>query len=1094
MVDIGCSHTSEPKVSTIILNYNGRGLLGACISSLLDSDFPEERLEVIVVDNGSTDGSVEFIKSEWPNVVLIENQINLGFSKAANLGAAYATGEYIAFLNNDMRVDKKWLSVLVNIACAGKGFACVGSTVLNWDGTRVDFIGRPDDAFCLAYTPLSSSQSAPPTSGTYFRALFVSGGAVLIRRDVFQELGGFDPDFFLYQEDVDLGWRLWLRGYECAISTESLVYHKGGATSSKLPPEYIQSLSQRNTLFSVFKNLEAKTLLEVLPRLLYSFLERGRWVPAARLSLWTAIRGFQSCVISLIEKRNQVQRTRVKTDLDLFELLGNPFDSLFRESSYEIVRKDAVEPGWHTDFDPDDAESVRNAIIESLNQAHLLYESHLTTEVSDYQKQIERLSDSIEDLKAQREENDAARQKLASELEKTEVELKRIRLSLGWRLLSRYGRIKYRYLLPAYRLAGSIRARLRKADKKSPRFKELSRSDCYDIICLPIIDWDFRFQRPQQLLKQFALDGHRVFYICTRFDPSGATALAKELEKSVYDVRLPGPAHVNCYREEIGQRLLDHFVTSLEHFRDEYGLEEAICLVQLPFWAPLALELRRRWGWRIVYDCMDEHAGFSTTNSTMLNHEGALIAGSDLVLATSRALYKKACDRARRTILLPNAADFEHFSSRSADQPLSDMPTPIVGYYGAISEWFDVEMIRNAAVARPDWQFVLIGDTFGANLSSLKSLANIHLMGERPYASLPGYLHQFDVACIPFLRNRLTEATNPVKFYEYLSAGKPVVATDLPELEPYADYFYPVRSSADFVPQVEAALKEDSPARIQTRMEFARNNTWRQRHETLKSSIRELYPKATIIIVSFKNLNYLRMCLASIWDKTLYPNFEVIVVDNGAQPDIVEYLQNCAREEPRLTIILNGKNLGFACANNIGIRAANNSEYVVLLNDDTVVTRGWLGKLIRHLEDDSVGLIGPVTNWAGNEAKINVGYQTIKEMDEFALRYTREHSGKSFEIRMLAMYCIGMRKLLLDEIGLLDEQFGIGLFEDDDFSIRVQQAGYKLICAEDIFIHHWGRASFGKIDQGSYNQLFEENRKKFEAKWGRKWKAHKSRT
>jgi len=114
-------------------------------------------------------------------------------------------------------------------------------------------------------------------------------------------------------------------------------------------------------------------------------------------------------------------------------------------------------------------------------------------------------------------------------------------------------------------------------------------------------------------------------------------------------------------------------------------------------------------------------------------------------------------------------------------------------------------------------------------------------------------------------------------------------------------------------------------------------------------------------------------------------------------------------------------------------------------------------------------------------------------MDEFADRYVREHSGQFFDISMLAMYCVGFRKSLLDKIGLLDEQFGVGMFEDDDFSLRVRQAWHSVICAEDIFVHHWGKASFSRLDKDKYDSLFEENKKKFEEKWGCKWQPHQYR-
>ena len=500
------SRRSEVMVSVIILNYDGREHLDVCLSSLLDLAFPKEQLEIIVVDNGSTDDSVAFIKSRFPDIVLIQNEVNLGFSKAANVGAASAKGEYLGFLNNDMRVDKNWLSVLVETARARKGFAFVGSTVLNWDGTAVDFMGRRDDPFCLAYTSTRKSASASPASSGYSPALFVSAGAAIIQRKVFQALGGFDPDFFLYHEDVDLGWRLWLRGYQCALSTESLVYHKGGATSSKLPTEFIQRLGQKHTLFSIFKNLDAANLREALPLLLFFLLDRGRWVPGAQQSLALAIQEFQSSLDSLIAKRNEVQMTRTRSDAEIFALLGNPCSFLLRQSSNESIRKALVDGCSEIDFDPNNPKSVRNAIAEWLNRAHFLHESNLNAElervlargaqrlsmqseeyemiirtrdeaiarlqgevhgsqqkaerlqaeVHEYREEAERLAASTESLRVAQDQKELGMQMLSSQLAQKETELERITNSIGWRLLSRYGRVKYRYLLPVYRLLGLV--------------------------------------------------------------------------------------------------------------------------------------------------------------------------------------------------------------------------------------------------------------------------------------------------------------------------------------------------------------------------------------------------------------------------------------------------------------------------------------------------------------------------------------------------------------------------------------------------------------------------------------------------------------
>jgi GT2 family glycosyltransferase len=631
----------------------------------------------------------------------------------------------------------------------------------------------------------------------------------------------------------------------------------------------------------------------------------------------------------------------------------------------------------------------------------------------------------------------------------------------------------------------------RLGQRRVPRL--LPPTSSYDVVLFPIIDWSYRFQRPQQLTREMARRGHRVFYL--RTDLGGSEGLqVKKVAERVGVVGLPGPSSFNLYHDGLDEETVKTGLAALTHLRAELRLEEVVCWVQFPSWRPLVEAARSRWGWRVVYDCMDDHGGFAATGAVVEREEDALAAASDLVVASSRLLFARWQERSSRTLLLPNAADFEHFHQPApAPSELRGLQRPVIGYYGAIAEWFDVEMVAAAAEGRPDWQFVLIGNTVGADVSQLRRLRNVHLLGERPYKELPGYLHAFDVATIPFLRTPLTEATNPVKFYEYLSAGKPVVAVDLPELAPFADLYYPVRSAAEFVVRLGEALSERSPAKQQARIEIARGNTWQARAEELSEAVRAVYPKVAVVIAAYTEVERLRGCLESLFSKTQHPNFEVVVVDNSCAADVRELLREQAGRQPNLKVVLNERNLGFPRANNLGIEAVGACDYVVLLNDDTVVTRGWLGRLLRHLETPGVELVGPVTNWAGNEARIDVHYDSMDDMEKFAADYTRRHEGVVWDIPMLAMYCVAMRRGLLDRIGLLDERFGIGMFEDDDFSRRVRAAGGRVVCAEDVFIHHWGRASFGAMETATYQRLFDENRAKFEEKWGEAWQPHVAR-
>ena len=161
------------------------------------------------------------------------------------------------------------------------------------------------------------------------------------------------------------------------------------------------------------------------------------------------------------------------------------------------------------------------------------------------------------------------------------------------------------------------------------------------------------------------------------------------------------------------------------------------------------------------------------------------------------------------------------------------------------------------------------------------------------------------------------------------------------------------------------------------------------------------------------------------------------------------------------------------------------------VNNDTIVPRGALSALIRHLHrDPTLGLVGPVTNGTGNEARIHVGYTELSDLSSWSEDWMRAHDGELFEIPMLAMFCVAMRRETLERVGFLDERFGVGMFEDDDYARRVRDAGYRIACARDSYVHHWRRAAFSAMPDDQYQRLFERNRRAFEDKWGVAWTPH----
>jgi GT2 family glycosyltransferase len=455
-------------------------------------------------------------------------------------------------------------------------------------------------------------------------------------------------------------------------------------------------------------------------------------------------------------------------------------------------------------------------------------------------------------------------------------------------------------------------------------------------------------------------------------------------------------------------------------------------------------------------------------------------------------LYEKVKKNCNRVALVRNGTEFEHFHNLPLNDILKDLKKPIIGYYGAIAEWFDTDIVEHIAAQRPEWNIVLIGHTFGSDVERLKKYKNVHFYEEIPYAQLPNYLYWFDVCIIPFKINELTLSTNPVKFYEFISSGKPVVSSKLPELLPYAGFLYLSEGKEEFLKNIDVALRENDENLITRRVELARENDWETRFHQIQDYIQSVFPMVSIIIVTFNNLDYTKLCLNSIFEKTAYPNYELIVVDNGSMDGTKKYLLKLKDEHSNIKVILNEENLGFAKANNIGIMASD-GEYVIFLNNDTIVTRGWISGLIKYFKDPSVGMVGPVTNSIGNEAKINIDYRDLSELDRFAENYTTQNRGISFEISVLALYCAMISKKVIDKVGLLDEQFSVGMFEDDDLAVRLKNEGFKLICAEDVFIHHFGGATLSSLSPEEYQRIFNENKRRFEQKWDINWKPHKYR-
>jgi GT2 family glycosyltransferase len=262
-----------PSVSLIVLNWNGRSHLDSCLESLLDLDYPCDRIEIVLCDNGSTDGSVEHVRRRFPDVKVVSLERNHGFAEGNNLAAEQAAGEWLGFLNNDMWVERSWLKDLVSTLEDHPGARCLASRIKTWDGSAIDFVGGgvnyQGHGFQVDQGRRTSAADAER------RVLFACGGAMLVRRDVFLGEGGFDADFFAFFEDVDLGWRLNLLGYETWYTPRATAFHRHHGTAGRVPPHVLRVLYERNALCTIYKCFEDENLDRVLPASLLLLNERA---------------------------------------------------------------------------------------------------------------------------------------------------------------------------------------------------------------------------------------------------------------------------------------------------------------------------------------------------------------------------------------------------------------------------------------------------------------------------------------------------------------------------------------------------------------------------------------------------------------------------------------------------------------------------------------------------------------------------------------------------------------------------------------------------------------------------------------------------
>lgn len=297
-----------PEVSVIIPNWNGKSLIKNCLDSLKKQSY--KNFEILVIDNGSTDGSVEFIKKSYPDVNLIELKENTGFAPAVNLGIKICTGLYMVLINNDTIVDKDCLRFLVKSAKKDKDIGMVAAKILQMDNPKlIDSAGDYIDAVGHANN-IGYGEKDGKNFDKGQNVFLVSGGGCLIKREVFEKVGFFDPDYFAYMEDVDFSFRAQFKGFKGWLQPKAVIYHKHKATSKKFPA-FTEYLQYRNMTMTILKNFPRSLFLKDLNWLkillvnintMRFLASKGYFIQALKAQ-WFVLTN----LLNLLKKRREIQ-------------------------------------------------------------------------------------------------------------------------------------------------------------------------------------------------------------------------------------------------------------------------------------------------------------------------------------------------------------------------------------------------------------------------------------------------------------------------------------------------------------------------------------------------------------------------------------------------------------------------------------------------------------------------------------------------------------------------------------------------------------------------------------------------------------------
>jgi GT2 family glycosyltransferase/glycosyltransferase involved in cell wall biosynthesis len=602
-----------------------------------------------------------------------------------------------------------------------------------------------------------------------------------------------------------------------------------------------------------------------------------------------------------------------------------------------------------------------------------------------------------------------------------------------------------------------------------------------DLLCIGQEDWDEVERRNQLLVLALARRnaGMRVLFTELPLRPRSLVRLRRirprEVARNVFSIRTVRPLPD---RSAAAARLNDRLeARQLRRALRTLGIERPLLWTQDPRAASLVdlLELDG-----VLYDLTDDWAAFEQNPARRTAAEARITAlgrRARLVLACSRPLEEQARTWNVPLAYVPNAVEPAGLPETEPSE-LMKLPRPRLGYAGTLHDArLDVELLAEAAQLRPDASFVLLGPDLlrEESRATLRALPNVHFLGVRPRPRVRAYLEALDVCLVPHRVDDFTRSLDPLKLYEYLAAGRPVVSTPTGNAPELAEHVKVAATAAELVAAAEQAIAEDDPAAAERRRLAVAGATWEARAEQVEEALgtesstqHASAPDVSAVVISFGTRELLGRSLEAL-ESQADVTLETIVVDNGSTDGSPELVRECF---PRVKLLELGENTGYARANNLGIDAAR-GRAVLLLNSDCFLARGALAELVsaleRHPEAAAVGprLLNPDgtlqrSAWPfPRPARLLLEalllHRPLRRLGLLEDLRTWGHDEER-PVDFLVGACLLVRAEALAEVGGFDETFWF-YGEEADLCRRLARRGWQVVLAPEARAVHIGGAS-----------------------------------